>query len=167
MISIAPTQQIRKWRPEGICPTCRLLRSEVPEPNQAVRQQSPGVEGGRASPLRGSERACSACVCTLYGDSIPPQPRGSLRNSTDPSRSSGRHPQPTASQSHPQGLPLLGPGPPHWLSYPHVPYGRLKLVVLAVASQFLTQAPCPLTDPSAAAQAPQPDGHAGVLWRSQ
>lgn len=117
--------------------------------------------GGPGLPTPGSESACSACVCTLYGDSIAPRPRGSLRNSTGPSRSSGRHPQPTASQSHPQGLPLLGPGPPHWLSYPHTLYGRLKLVVLAVVSRFLTQAPCPLTDPNAACPGPaarQPRG---------
>lgn len=122
----------------------------------AVRQQSPGVEGGRASPLRGSACACSACVRTLYGDSLVPRPRGSLRNSTDPSGSSSRHPQPTASRSHPQGLPPLGPGPPHCLSYPHSPsYRRLQMVVSAVASGFLTQAPCPLTDPSVACPGPE------------
>lgn len=37
-------------------------------------------------------------------------------------------------------------------------------VSLAVAAWSLTQAPCPLTDPSVACSPPQPDRHSGVLW---
>lgn len=59
----ATTQQIRKPRREPLGNLPNLLRSEALVPTQAVRQQSPGVDGGSASPHWGSKCACvPACA---------------------------------------------------------------------------------------------------------
>lgn len=129
-------------------------------PTQAVRQQSPGVDGGRASPLWGSNCACvPACALCMV---IPlfPHPVVLCAISQTPS-----HPQrviqplpttrslpftPTRASSPPPGASLTALLPT--LSFLHLE-GACGGVVSAVATRFLTQAPCPLADPGAACPA--------------